>query len=145
MAKSKLSITASDISKKWNTRMKQSIPDIQRGINAITEHPGVKAAAAQDKMLANLTQSVQSGRWAKAVSAGSLSDWKTKTSQKVAERLSGGVDAAMGKRNAFDNWLVSTLNEVLPAVANMPNLTFEDSIARSAAYMRAMHERKYTK
>lgn len=145
MAKSKVTINAADISKKWNTRMKQSVPDIQRGIDALQEHPGQKAAAAQEKMLARLTESVQSGRWAKAVSAVSLADWKTKTKQKVAERMSGGVDAAMAKRQAFDTWLVDNLNAVLPTISAMPNLTIEDAIARSAAYQRAMSQRKYSK
>lgn len=143
MAKRKVGLAASDISEKWNRRMKQSVPDIQKGINAVTESPMEKAVAKQDKMLANVTQAITSGKWAAQTLKTSVADWKTKTAQKVAERLGGGVDAAMDKRRPFDSYLVSTLNAILPAVADAPDMTIEDSVNRVRMVMMHMHENPY--
>jgi len=96
-------------------------------------------------MKANLLKSIDDGTWAKRLGAVSLEDWKTKTSAKVAERLSGGVDGAMSKREKFDTWLVSTLNEVLPKVDAMPDMTLEDSVNRVRTMMEHMSKKPYKK
>ena len=143
MAKSKVGLGAADISEKWNRRMKQSVPDIQKGIDAVTESPMEKAVAKQDKMLANVTNAITSGKWAAETLKTNVADWRAKTKQKVAERLGGGVDAAMGKRRAFDTYLVNTLNSILPQVAAAPDMTIEDSVNRVRMVMVHMHENPY--
>jgi len=143
MAKMKVGLSAAEISDKWNRRMKGSVADIQRGIDGVTESPGEKAAAKSDKMLMNLTAAVTSGKWGNAVAAVPLGDWKAKTKEKVAQRLSGGVDGAMPKRAKFDAYLVSTLNGVLPEVAAMPDQTIEDSVNRVRRVMEHMHNNPY--
>lgn len=145
MSKTKVNLSASDISTKWNTRMKQSVSDIQKGIDSITENPAEKAIAAKDKMLQGITAAVNDGRWEAGLRKVSLADWKTKTKQKVGERLAGGVDGAMTKRREFDQWLVGTLNNVLPEIAAMPKMTIQDSINRASAMITAMHENRYKK
>lgn len=143
MSKSKVMSTPDQISNKWGRRMKGSITDIQAGIDAVTESPAEKAIAKQDKMLQNLTKAVTEGRWARGLSKVSLSDWKVKTKEKVATRLSGGVDGAMGKRKAFDQWLVGTLNNVLPEISGMPDMTLEDSVNRVRKLMQHMADNPY--
>jgi len=145
MAKTKVGLSPQEISNKWNRNMKNSVADIQRGIDGVSEAPGEKAAAKADKMLQNLTASVTSGKWAAQVAAVPLADWKTKTKEKVAQRLAGGVDGAMGKRQQFDQYLASTLNGVLPQVAAMPDMTIEDSVNRVRAVMEHMHNNPYKK
>ena len=143
MAKSKVGLSPNEISAKWNRNMKNAVGDIQRGIDGVTESPGEKAAGKADKMLQNLTASITSGKWANAVSAVPLGDWKTKTKEKVAQRLAGGVDGAMPKRQTFDSYLVQTLNGVLPEVAAMPDMTIEDSVNRVRRVMEHMHNNPY--
>lgn len=143
MAKSKVGIGAGDISEKWNRRMKQSVPDIQKGIDGVTESPMEKAVAKQDKMLANVTAAISSGKWAAQTLKVNVADWKTKTKQKVGERLGGGVDAAMGKRRQFDTYLVNTLNGVLPEIAGMPDMTIEDQVNKVRRLMTHMHDNPY--
>lgn len=145
MSKMKVNLSAGDISTKWNTRMKQSVGDIQKGIDSITESPMEKAIASKDKMLQGVTAAINDGRWEAGLRKVSLADWKTKTKQKVSERLAGGVDGAMGKRREFDTWLVQTLNNVLPEIAAMPKMTIEDSANKARAMMMAMHENRYKK
>lgn len=143
MSKSKVNLTPDQISSKWNQNMKQSIPFIQQGIDSVTESPMEKAASAKDKMLQNLTESVNNGKWEAGLRKVTLGDWKQKTKAKVAQRLAQGVDGAMNKRKAFDSWLVNKLNSVLPTISQMPDMTLQDSLNRVQAMMEAMHNDPY--
>lgn len=138
MAKSRVAMSPGSISEKWNRRMKQSVGDIQRGIDSVQDNPMEAAAAKQDKMLQNLTAAVTGGRWAASLRGVNFTDWKNRTKQKVGERLAGGVDASMGKRQAFDTYLVNTLNGVLPQISEMPDMTLEDSVNRVRTLMEHM-------
>lgn len=143
MSKTKVTLPAAEITDKWARRLKGAVADIQRGIDAVTESPMEKAAAKQDKMLANITAAVQDGRWAAGLRSVNVQDWKSKTKQKVGERLAGGVEAARSKHQQFTQWQVNTLNTILPRIAAMPDLTLEDSIARTAEFIRQMSSNKY--
>lgn len=143
MAKEKVTLTADQISDKWNRRMKGAITDIQSGIDTVTESPTEQAAAKQDKMISNLTKAVNEGRWANGLRKVTLAEWKMKTKEKVATRLSGGVDGAMSKRKNFDQWLVGTLNTVLPEIKGMPDMTLEDSVNRVRRLMEHMSTNRF--
>lgn len=145
MSKSKVTMSSNDISDKWNRRMKGAVTDIQAGVNRVTENPAEKAILKKDKMLSNLTKAVNDGKWEAGLRNTTLSDWKSKTANKVGQRLASGVDEAMPKRQKFDNYLVSTLNEILPQVQNMPDMTFEDSVNKVRAVMEHMHNNPYKK
>lgn len=143
MSKTKVTMSATQITEKWAQRLKGAIPEIQAGIDAVTESPAEKAIAKKDKMLRNITAAVQNGAWENGLKKVNLSDWKQKTKEKVAQRMSGGVDAAKSKHQQFANWLVQTQNAILPQINAMPDQTLEDNIQRSAAMQRAMAANKY--
>lgn len=143
MSKERVGLTADRISDKWGRRLKNAVPDIQAGIDTVTEAPTEKAADKQDKMRANLIKAIDEGRWAAGLRKVSLTDWKNKTKAKVGQRLAQGVDEAMPKRKAFDTYLVSTLNEVLPVINAMPDLTLDDSVNRVRALMEHMNTHPY--
>ena len=143
MSKEKVGLAPGDVSEKWGRRMKGATGDIAKGIDAMTVNPMEEAANHQEKMLANLTAKVQDGTWASQLRKGSVADWKTNTKKKVAERMAGGVDAAMPKRKAFDQYLVNTLNAILPEVKAMPDMTFEDSMARVRRTCEHMKDNPY--
>jgi len=136
---------ASEISAKWGRNTKAAIPDAIAGVNRVTDSPTEAAAAKEDKMLAGVTRAVQSGKWAAGLRKVSLQDWKTKTAEKMQQRMAGGVDAAKGKRESFDNYLVETINAVLPQIQAMPDLTLEDSVGRVRAMMEHMANNPYKK
>ncbi len=143
MSKGKVTLTPQQISDSWNSKMKQAVPRIQAGIDAVTDNPMEKAAAAQDKFLAGVQLAVSQGRFAAGCRSVTTADWKARTRAKVGERLAGGVDAAMPKRQKFDQWLVPTLNSILPGIQSKPDLTFEDKINRMTEYARQMHAQRY--
>ena len=143
MSKEKVSLSATDISDQWNKGMKASVSRIHKGIDGMTVNPMEKAADAAELMLANLTEAVTSGKWAAQTRGYPLSEWKDKTKKKVSERMSGGVDAAMPKRKAFDQYLVTTLNAVLPQIAAMPKMNRADSLERVRVFMDHMGDHPY--
>ncbi len=141
----KVNMNPAEISEKWNRRTKAAVSDVQAGIQRVTESPAQKAVAKAAKMKANLVKSIDDGTWAKRLGSVTLEEWKTKTAQKVGERLSGGVDGAMNKRAKFDSWLVGTLNNVLPKIDSMPDMTLEDSVNRVRTLMEHMSKNSYKK
>jgi len=145
MSKSKVRMSSADISDKWGRHQKAAVPDIIKGLDSVSEDPGAKAVAKQDKMLANLTARITDGTWAKRRLKVGLSEWRDKTKKKVSERMAGGVDGAMNKRKEFDSWLVGKLNAVLPEISAMPDMTLEDSVARVRRLMEHMSEAPYKK
>lgn len=143
MSKEKVTLSPSEITEKWKTRMKGAIPDIVRGVERVTASPMEKAAEKGDKMKANLVASIDNGTWGKRLRAVSLADWKTKTAAKVQERMSGGVEAATGKHEKFAGWLVNRVNTGLAKIKGMPDMTLEDSVARVRTMMTTMAEKPF--
>lgn len=143
MSKTSVRLSAADISSKWNRRTKAAVEDVVAGVGRVTESPAVAAIAKKEKMLANLTASVQDGRWERGLSRVTLQDWKTNTQAKVRQRLAGGVDGAAAKRASFDRWMVENLNQVLPTIASMPDMTLEDSVSRVRTMMEHMSNNRY--
>lgn len=137
-------LTASEAADKLVRRLQAATGDIQRGVSRVTEAPGAKAAQAQDLMMSRLIESITSGRWAEAVSAVSLSDWKDSMINKGIPRISAGVLAAQPKIQAFFTKLLPALDSIRSEIDAMPKGDIEASIARSAVMQRRLHELKGT-
>lgn len=143
MGKSRVTLSASQISEKWKNNTSAAVTSFVNGVKAVTESPMEKAAAQKDKMLAGITRAVQSGKWEKTLRAVTTSEWQTKTADKGAARLASGVQAALPKRQKFDVALVAHLNSILPTINAMQVLTIDDAINKSAAHIRAMATFQY--
>ena len=133
-------LTPQEATEKHNRRLKESIPDIERGIARVSEAPGKKAAAKQEKMLAGITKAVKNGTWARRVSAVSLEDWKSKILEKGVPRIAGGIDAAADKVEDFFTQVLPHIDKVKAEVDKMPDLTLNDNIARATKMMKGMAE-----
>lgn len=132
-----------DTADKWSKNLKGSTDEIRKGVNRVTEAPGVAAAAKVDKMKQRLVQSIDDGTWEERVSAVSLEEWKRKTLDKGIQRISAGVDAANGKVVDFHNQLADHQETIDRELDGMPDISLEDGIARSAAQIRAMSKFKF--
>ena len=144
MAK-QVKLTPAEISEKWERRATAAIPDAIAGVDRVTESPMEKAAAAEDKMLAGVTAAVSSGKWANSLKNVPLDQWKTTTKEKMGQRMAGGISAAKPKRQKFDEYLVGTLNNIMPKIDSMPTMTLQDSIAKMTAMVTAMANNPYKK
>lgn len=133
-----ITMTPEEFADKQATRLKAAIPDIQRGLERVTEAPTAKAAAKSQKMLSRLTESVQSGKWAARLGAVTLEQWRDKAINKGLPRIAGGIDAARDKQIKFAQQLLPYESNLVSTVAKMPDLTLEDSVARATAWIRGM-------
>ena len=131
-------ITPAEFQEKHARRLKAALTDMRDGVGRVTEAPGAKAAAKQEKMLANLTAKVQDGTWAARLKKVTLEDWREKMLSKGIPRVSGGIDAASAKVVDFASQLLPAVDAASRKAQAMPDLTLEDSIARMNSFVRDM-------
>lgn len=134
----KIRVTPDEFVEKHARRTKGALEDLRRGVAAVTEAPGAKAANKADKMRAKLVEAIDSGKWQKRVGAVTLEDWKKAMLDKGVARVPAGVDAAADKTKKFAGQLLAHEATLKEEVDQMPDLTLEDSIARATAWIRGM-------
>lgn len=135
-------LTPEQFAAKWASRLGASTQDIQNGINRITVSPTEQAANKQAKMLANLTASVNSGKWARGLRSVSLDAWRKATIEKGLPRIQQGATAAQPKMVEFANKLLPYQQALVDKINAMPDISLQDSIARMTAYINGMAQFK---
>jgi len=138
-------LTPAEFTEKHARRLTASVEDIRRGIDRVTVNPCELAVKKKDKMLANLTAAVTDGRWERGLKRVSLEDWKTKTRDVGVGRIAAGIQAASAKVTAFAEELLPHIDAGQAKLANMPDITLEDNIARMGTFVRHMANLKRTK
>jgi hypothetical protein len=123
--------------------MKGAIRKMEDGAKVLDKNPCELAIAKLDKMKANFVKAIDDGVVEAGLRRVTLDDWRTAYLTVGIPRVSTGVDKAMPKRREFDEYLVNTLNQVLPKIAEMPDLTLEDSLQRVRALMEHMSRNPY--
>lgn len=135
--------TADQFADKWKKNTAASVPDYKIGIQGVTVSPTELAAAKEDKMLANLTAAIQSGKWANSLRAISLDEWKRLTLEKGGVRFGPGVNAATDKMRKFATVLLPHIQTGRDKIKTMPDLTPDDMDNRMLAFSRHMRELSY--
>ena len=125
------------VAQKWARNLGAATQDITDGVNSVQTAPTQQAAAAKNTMLAKLTQSVNNGKWERGLARVSLQDWKTAMISKGVQRVASGAQSAEPKMAKFMSDFLPVAQQVSQQVKAMPKITIEDSIARSAAAIRA--------
>lgn len=133
---------AKDVSEKWARRAAGATQDMINGVNSVTVNPAQQAAAKEQKMITNLTQSVQSGKWRRGLARVTLEDWKRSMIEKGASRVASGVQNAQPKMESFMSELLPYQEQLQSKLAGMPDLTLEDNINRAVTFMRGMSQFK---
>lgn len=133
-------VTAEQWVEKWGRRLSAAGADITNGVNKVTVAPGIKAAEAQDLMLARLTEAITSGVWARNVSKVSLSAWKEAMIKKGIPRIPQGVAGVKANKIANISALLDAVDKAAAEANALPKGDIEQSIARAAAFMRSMKE-----
>lgn len=122
---------------KWATRTGAASADYARGVRAVTQAPGAKAAAKKADYIARVNENAN--KWAQKVGAVSLSDWQEMAATKGATNLATGVQAARPKMQAAATKLLSTVETVRQQVKAMPGGTLEQRLARSREFALRMN------
>lgn len=126
---------------KWGRRLSSAGPDIQAGVNRVQRAPGQDAAAAADRMLLGVQQSIQDGTWQNNVSKVSLQDWKDSMINKGVPRLAQGVAAAQKNSAGKIQELLSAVDAAAAAANALPKGSLEQNIQRSVVFQREMAAR----
>lgn len=134
-------VTPQEYAEKWARRLRGATEDIRRGVERVDTAPGERAAAAQDALLANFAEAVNSGMWANRVRGVSLQDWKQATINKGIQRIGQGVETAQPKMAQVASELLPAVDAAAAAARALPKVTLEDSINRMATFAREMHRR----
>jgi len=138
-------LTAAEFQEKHARRLSAAVEDVRKGIDRVTVNPCELAAAKKEKMLANLTASVNDGRWEAGLRRVSLVEWKDKAKNVGAGRIASGINAAKAKVIAFAEELLPHIDAGTAKLKTMPDITLEDNIARMTSFIRHMAEFKRTK
>jgi len=131
-------LTPKEFQEKHNRRLKAAVPDMQAGVERVTESPTAKAAAKADKMKANIVKSIDDGKWQAGLKRVSLEEWKTKMINKGVNRVAVGIDEAADKVEAFAADLLPHIDRGVDSVNKLPDVTLEDSINRMTTFVRHM-------
>jgi len=135
-------LTPAEFQEKHARRLKASVDDMRKGIEAVTESPTQKAAAKADKMRTNIVASIDNGKWAAGLNRVTLDEWKTKMVNKGLNRVAGGIDEAAPKVVAFATELLPHIDRGVDTIKKMPDTTLEDNIGRMTSFIRHMSKFK---
>lgn len=130
------------LAEKFVRRTQAASQDMVNGVNAVTINPAQQAIAKEQKLIANWNEAVQNGSWRKGMQSVTLEGWKDAMIKKGAPRVAAGVQAAQGKMEQFYAELIPFQDALNAKLANMPDLTIEDSINKAVAWMRGMSQFK---
>lgn len=119
---------------KWVSNLSNSSAAITRGVNAVTQAPGVAAAASADKWLARITASKD--KWKSRVGGVSLQSWQQSMITVGLPRVASGAQAKQSKYTDFANSFFPYLDTGVAKVKAMPSTTLEDSINRATTMIR---------
>jgi len=131
-------VTPEQFAEKQARNLKNAIPDMQRGIEAVTESPTFKAAKKVDKYVAGIQKAAQEGKWQRGLQRVTLEDWKDKMINKGLNRVGPGIDAARSKVVAFAGELLPYIDKIKKEIDAMPDASLEDSISRMTHQVRSM-------
>lgn len=135
-------LTPEEASKKQVRNLSNSVEDIRRGVNAVTDSPTEKAANAQDNYVAGIQRAVADGKWQRGLRRITLQQWKDAFLNKGLNRIAPGAQAAQGKVEAFYREFFPHIQSAQDEVDRLPKATLEDSITRMTTFIRRMAEFK---
>ena len=129
--------TPASRAEKWARRTSAAGADWQAGVQAVTDAPGAKAAAQADAWQQRLSLPETKEKFRRGVGSVPLEEWKTKTAA-ASGRFTGGATAAQDKMARHQQNVEAHMEAGLRQLNQMPNVTLEDRINRTAFWMRHM-------
>lgn len=107
------------------------------GIRNTTVDVVGRAVAAQDRLLAGFNQVVQSGEWARRLTAVGTSGWKT-ASEAKAQNYVTGATAGQSKFQRFAQQAQPIWQQASDQIASMPSGGKANALAKVGAWYDAM-------
>lgn len=127
----------------WAAGMNQASQKITAGVNAVTEAPGQKAAAAADLWAQRVNDPAVKAKFQRRSQAVSLGDWKQAMLSKGVNRVGAGATAAKPKFAKFMAQFLPFVQNAAAQVRTMQKGDINASIARMEAMVRATSQFQY--
>lgn len=125
----------------WQNSAGTAQANYAEGVQQTTVDVVGNAIAAQGAMVANFTQSVGNGTWARNLSAVGTTGWKAATLAKAPNYAQGFQAGAQKYSQAMQTWGPRILS-IAAAAKAMPGGTIDNRIARSVYLQRQLHAAK---
>lgn len=125
---------------KWKRQMSTAGESVKTGVNAMTESPGVKAAAAKDKYVRRVNEAANDGTYEAGQMSYSLQEYKDAVINKGVSNMMTGASKLSARAQRAMQEQFAYANQVSDQVAGMPTGTLEEALAKSAAAIRLMAE-----
>lgn len=138
----KVRVDAATGYQRWKDRLSSATKQIQDGVNAVDQAPTALAAAKQAKMRAGIIEAIDSGRWAAALKAVTLDQWKTRMVNVGVPRIAQGADQAQAKVEKFFQELYTFEDSLLAKINTMSDTTLQDRINKAVSWMQGMSKFK---
>lgn len=133
-------VDAATATARWTGAASGAQTRYTEGVQSTQKDPPRLAVAAQSKLVANFNNAVNSGKWARELSAVSQAAWKQATVDK-AQNYSTGINASAGKYQAAIAPVLAFEAQLQQQIDAMPNVTLQDSIARMTAWATGLYNR----
>jgi hypothetical protein len=121
----------------WGSGVAGASQKYTDGINNTTVDVAGKAIAAQAALLANFTNAVTSGEWARRLAAVGTAGWKSAAIAKAANYTTGAT-AGLSRYNNFATQAQPFWTNASGAIGGMPSGNRGAALARVGAWMDAM-------
>jgi hypothetical protein len=131
-------VDANTAAQRWVQGAAQGQQRFVEGVQNTTKDPMALAAAQQNKLLANFTQAVTSGRYARGLARVGKAGWQAATVAKAAN-YSVGIAAGAAKYEQSIGPVLAQISSLQGQIAGMPSATFQDSINRMIAFSTGLH------
>jgi hypothetical protein len=118
-------------------RYSEGVQNTQKDVVAL-------AVAAEGKLLAGVTQAISSGFWRRRLQEKGTAGWKAATLAKAANYGVGFQAGRESYQTAMQTWL-PIIDSAASQVRQMPNNSFQDSLARMTAFATALHNAKLSR
>lgn len=125
----------------WQNSAGKAQTNYTEGVQSTTTDVVGNAIAAQGAMVANFTQSVTNGTWARNLSAVGNQGWKNATLAKAGNYATGFAAGAQKYASAMQVW-GPRIEQISAAARAMPGGTVDNRIARSVYLQRQLHAAK---
>lgn len=122
----------------WAQRMAGAGERMKQGVQAVTENPAEKAAAAAPQWLAGVQRAASEGKFEEGLRKVTLADWKAKMLGKGIANMQNGAREAQADMQRFLTNFLPFAAQVSDQIKAMPKGTKEDARARMMANFEAM-------
>lgn len=131
--------TAQQAQQAYTDAIPRATANFVAGVTAYQGDWAGKTTSQQSAMLQNLTQAINSGRWAAGVSRVGTGGWKSATEAKQAN-YGVGLNAGANRFNAAISKIIAAEQNIVGSLP--PRGTYAQNVARATAVMDGLHALK---